>query len=79
MKVVFPEPDMVMYIDCPEEIAFKRKDDAPDVEYLADRRELYKYLAAKYNWISIDGTLPVGEIASQIMSKVINRLKCEGA
>ena len=74
MKVIFPEPDMVFYIDLPGEVAFSRKDDAPDVEYLTDRRELYKYLAEKYNWIIIDGTLPVKEIAAQIRGKVYKGL-----
>lgn len=74
MKIIFPTPDMVLYIDCPEEIAFSRKDDAPDIEYLADRRKLYKHLAAKYNWISIDGILPVDEIAVQIKNKVYSKL-----
>lgn len=74
MKIVFPKPDMVMYIDCPEEIAFSRKDDAPDLEYLVDRRELYKLMAEKYKWISIDGTLPVDEIAILIKNKVYAQL-----
>ena len=74
IKLIFPEPDMVLYIDCPGEIAFSRKDDAPDVEYLTDRRELYQYLAKKYNWITIDGTLPVEEIAEGIENKVYNDL-----
>ena len=73
MKIVFPTPDMVLYIDCPEDIAFSRKDDAPDIEYLADRRELYKYLAEKYRWFCIDGTLPVNEIASQIKNMINNK------
>jgi thymidylate kinase len=75
MKAIFPMPDMVLYIDCPGEIAFSRKDDAPDLEYLTDRRVLYKQLAEKYNWISIDGTLPIKEIASKIRGEVYERLK----
>jgi len=74
IKTVFPEPDMVLYIDCPEEIAFSRKDDAPDLEYLMDRRELYQLMAEKYKWITIDGTLPVDEIGLQIRNEVYSKL-----
>ncbi len=70
MRLIFPMPDMVIYIDCPEEIAYARKDDAPDVEYLKERRELYLKLAHRYEWIKIDGTIPVNEIANQIKDKV---------
>ena len=42
MKFFFPEPDMVIYIDCPEEIAFSRKRDerTPNIEYFIERRKL---------------------------------------
>lgn len=74
MRLIFPEPDIVMYIDCPEEVAFKRKVDAPDLEYLSDRRQLYKYLAVKYNWIIIDGALPIDEIAFHIRKNIHDKL-----
>jgi len=74
MKIVFPEPDFVIYIDCPGEIAFARKDDAPDVEYLTDRRALYKQLAEQYGWIEIDGTHSVDDIAAQVKDIVHEKL-----
>jgi dTMP kinase len=77
IKIFFPEPDMVIYIDCPEEIAFSRKHDIfiPDMEYLKERRKLYMELVDRYGWIKIDGTLPVDEIADQIKDKVYKRLR----
>ena len=62
IKFFFPNPDMVIYIDCPEEIAFSRKRDerTPNIEYFIERRKLYLALADKYKWIKINGTLPVG-------------------
>lgn len=74
MKIIFPEPDVVMYIDCPGEIAFARKNDAPDVEYLTDRRALYKQLAEKYGWLEIDGTNSVDDIAAQVKEIVYQKL-----
>ncbi|MBI5049489.1 MAG: hypothetical protein HZC11_01090 [Nitrospirae bacterium] len=76
IKIFFPQPDIVMYIDCPEDIAFSRKDDinTPNVEYLRERRELYLKLADKYGWIKIEGTLPVDKIAIQVKEKVYERM-----
>jgi len=74
MKIIFPKPDLVIYVDCPENVAFSRKDDASNIEYLIERRELYLKLADKYNWSKIDGTLPVDEIAAEIKDKAYKRL-----
>lgn len=76
MKFFFPEPDMAIYIDCPEEIAFSRKMDehTPNIEYFIERRKLYLELAGKYNWIKLDGTLPIYEIAVQVKNKVYKKL-----
>lgn len=74
MKVIFPKPDMAIYIDCPADTAFSRKDDAPNVEYLLERRKLYLELTEKYGWIKIDGTLPVDEIAFQVKDVVYRKL-----
>lgn len=75
MKLVFPKPDMVFYIDCAETVAFSRKDDAPNIEYLADRRKLYLRLADRYGWIKMDGTLPMDEIAVQVKDNIQKRFK----
>ena len=80
MKVFFPKPDIVIYIDCPEDIAFSRKNDTPDIEYLTERRRLYIKLADKYGWIKIDGTLPLDEVAVKIKNTFYNQLsilKCQ--
>jgi thymidylate kinase len=73
-KIIFPEPSLVIYVDCPGDIAYKRKNDAPNVEYLMNRRTLYLTLASKYGWIKIDGTLPIEEISVQIKNIVYTRL-----
>jgi len=74
MRMIFPVPDIVIYIDCPPEIAFLRKPDVPDLEYLEERRKLYRLLADKYNWLKIDGALPVKKIASIIHNNVNKKL-----
>ncbi|GAB4534011.1 MAG: hypothetical protein Fur0020_00250 [Thermodesulfovibrionia bacterium] len=72
LKSLFPSPDLVIYIDCPEDIAFNRKDDAPDIEYLRERRLMYKGLADRYGWVIVDGTLPVNDINKQIKEIVVS-------
>ena len=76
IRILFPRPNMVIYIDCPEDIAFSRKKDEyiPNIEYLIDRRKLYLELADKYKWIKIDGSLTVDEIADQIRNTVFKEL-----
>jgi len=74
MRIIFPQPDIVLYIDCPGEIAFRRKDDAPDLEYLTDRRELYRQLAERYEWVRLDGTQPIDEIAAQVRDIVCKKI-----
>lgn len=74
MKLIFPTPDIVIYIDCPEEVAFKRKNDAPDIEYLRERRMLYIKLADKYGWIKMDGALPIEVISEEIKNIVYSKL-----
>ncbi len=71
MKMIFPNPDMVIYVDCPADIAFSRKDDAPNVEYLEERRDLYLELTDKYGWVYVDGTLSVDVIAG-LLYKIAN-------
>ena len=51
-----PQPDFIVFIDLPEEVAFNRKDDIQDIEYLRERRERYLVLAGLYNFKLLDGT-----------------------
>lgn len=45
MKTV-PQPSLIVLLDIDEQIAFKRKRDIPNVEYLVTRRKLYNLLAS---------------------------------
>lgn len=74
MRILFLRPDFVIYVDCPANIAFQRKDDAPSLEYLEERRSLYLKLAKRLNWLIMDGTLPIQEISRQILIKVTEKI-----
>lgn len=71
MKTVFPVPDVVIYIDCPEDIAFRRKNDnSTSVEYLKERREVYLYLADRYGWFKINGAQNTKDVFLQVKNIV---------
>lgn len=52
-----PKPNVVIFIDIPESIAYERKKDIPSIEYLRLRREKYLELCEKFNFIKINGLL----------------------
>ncbi len=54
-RKILPVPDIIYYIDLPEEIAIKRKDDIPAIEYLKERRTRYLSLAERCNFKIISG------------------------
>ncbi|KUG21153.1 MAG: hypothetical protein KO206_03095 [Methanomicrobiaceae archaeon] len=66
----FPRPDITVVIDLPEEIAFWRKDDTPSIEYLAERRELYRSAGEKSGAVIIDGSLPLDQVKRQVREVV---------
>lgn len=51
-----PMPDIIYFADIPEEVALKRKEDIPSVEYLTNRRKYYKKISNHYNVITLDGS-----------------------
>lgn len=65
-------PDLVLFIDLPEEVAYSRKDDIQDIEYLRERRERYLALAETYNFKFLDGTKPQEQMLIEARS-IINR------
>lgn len=69
---VIPAPDVVFLIDVSEEIAFSRKDDVPDINYLRERRSIYLKVANWCNMIVIDGSRTLYEIESFILNRVLS-------
>jgi len=67
-----PRPDLILFIDLPEEVAFSRKDDIQDIEYLRERRERYLALAETYNFKFLKGTKP----QKQMLIEARNIMDC---
>lgn len=63
-------PDLVIFIDLPEEVALQRKDDIPDIEYLRERRERYLRLAKTYEFKIIDGAQPPEQVLEDALALV---------
>lgn len=70
-----PNPDIVFFIDVPEEIAFKRKNDIPSLEYLVLRRRLYLDIIRDHNIVALDGTKSIDELENIVINYIVNNLE----
>lgn len=70
---IAPIPDLVVFIDLPEEVAFSRKDDIQDIEYLRERRERYLALSDKYHFEVVNGDQTVDELLRDVSQLVMKR------
>ena len=50
-----PKPDIIYFVDTPEEIALKRKNDIPSLDYLRNRRKYYKRISENYDIVTLNG------------------------
>ncbi|MCK4348113.1 MAG: hypothetical protein KAW47_05800 [Thermoplasmatales archaeon] len=69
MFKMHPRPDIVIYLDLPEEIAFSRKNDIQSIDYLKERRERYLWLTEHYNFQIIDGAKSVDTILGEVIER----------
>lgn len=65
-----PRPDHVLYVACPPKVALARKDDVPDLDYVARRHVVYEELAQVLGWHRIDGTASPAEVARQALAAI---------
>lgn len=67
---VLPKPNVVFLVDLPEEVSFCRKDDVPSIEYLRERRGIYRNFAQAFGMVVLDGTMPVEDLTSIVISTI---------
>ncbi|OLB91160.1 MAG: hypothetical protein AUH25_03285 [Thaumarchaeota archaeon 13_1_40CM_38_12] len=65
-----PKPDITFYLQVPEVVAKKRKDDIPSLNYLKIRNELYKELTTYEKIVVLDGTLDLLELERWVYSEI---------
>ena len=63
---IAPPPNYVFWVDVPEEISMSRKNDVPNIEYVAMRRKGYELLSRRITTIRLDGTQPIEVNADRI-------------
>jgi thymidylate kinase len=73
LTTLAPEPDLVVVLDAPGEVMFERKGEH-SAEVLEQRRQGYLALAAELPAsLVVDATLPPGEVASRVLSRIWDR------
>jgi len=73
-----PRPDLSFFIDVPEEIAFKRKDDIPSIDYLRKRRTLYQRFAREHDFIVLDGRKGIEPLRADMFQALSQALSQKG-
>ena len=63
---LFLNPTDFIYLKINPEIALKRKDDIPSIDYLNDRERYYNYIHARLNSFVIDGGKSLDEVVEDI-------------
>lgn len=56
---ILPNPDITFFVNVSEEIAFKRKNDIPSINYLKMRNKYYQELVNFKEVIKLDGSLEI--------------------
>jgi len=74
-KIMF-RPDIAILIDIPEEIAFSRKDDIPAIDYLKERRSLYRASGSEFGFTIVDGSVPF-ELQKNNLSRILEEYGCK--
>lgn len=74
---IIPKPDIAFLIDVSEDIAFARKTDVPDINYLKERRINYLKIGKWCNMCVIDGSKSIQEVEDLIKGKTFDHIKME--
>jgi len=72
-----PKPSVLFFVDLPEEIAFKRKNDIPSTDYLIQRRKLYRLLAKEYAVTRLDGSESLSKLKLLMLNTVFKTYECD--
>ena len=72
LNYIFPKPDLVICLDAPAEVLFSRKGEGT-VELLEQRRQEYlRFQNDVKNFVTVDTTQPMDEVARQITKIVMD-------
>ena len=72
---LLPKPDLIFLVNLSEEIAYRRKDDIPSLEFLKKRKNLYLEMAKKFDMTVLDGSFELGDLRNIIVRQANNLYK----
>lgn len=67
---LFPKPQLVFLVDVPEEVAYRRKDDIPSIDYLRERRRVYLAMAQDFRFVVLDGCRTVADLEAEAKRRI---------
>ena len=67
---IAPKPEVIFWVDVPEDISMSRKGDVPNIEYVALRRKGYELISKSINATKLDGMLPVEVNVESIYNEI---------
>jgi len=74
MYLLFPYPNIRIFVDIDPEVAFKRKDDVISIEYLQIRSDFYRKIAKEFDFKRLDGKKRKEELLNKTI-RYIDRYK----
>lgn len=75
--LILPTPEVTFLVDLPEEVAYRRKNDIPHIDYLKDRRRWYHQIVSRPEVQKINGESPIREIVEDML-ECMNSLNGKG-
>jgi dTMP kinase len=72
---ICPKPEIVIYVDVPEEISIQRKNDIPSIIYLQKRKKYYQNIIGHFDVVTLDGTKDLNALEQSLREIIQNRLK----
>jgi thymidylate kinase len=78
LKIFYPKPNLVIFLDAPPEALFARKQEAP-IEYLSRCREVYRN-EGKYmkSFITVDVTQSIDKVVQEVENHILAFSKSKG-
>ena len=72
----FPKPDLIFFVDIPEEVSMQRKNDIPSIEFIRLRRKYYLSVADQFNFLKIDGLTDLDSLKLHVEKELCAFLNC---
>ncbi len=73
MARLAPQPDLILLLDLPGDVAFARKPDDWSPEVLEERRQLYRRIVARHPQVVVlDARHPLAELEHEVVDRVLS-------